>query len=333
MSAAPFERHLRALAEKRLDQLAQALKGARRAEGVEGVEAVHDLRVASRRLRAFGVTFRELIPEKTHQRLEKTLKRVTRAVGKLRDLDVQLELVEGCLAATSGALERASLEHLLEQLEARRAQRVRRAERRLDDVKLDAIARHMRRATSAVAGELAERDAEAYARSVLEGLVADAAEQLPSRDGPEDPERLHRLRIDVKELRYALELFEPLLAATFEPLYARATALQEVLGAYHDLAVLAELVSAQGSELRERKRETLAEGLDHAAEALAAERRAVLARFLSQGFDAEGWRDALQRKASSPEDLPPEASSPENLPSDDLPSEDQAPASEPLAGA
>jgi CHAD domain-containing protein len=291
MSPTPHEQHLRSILHKRLDQLAEALQHARRSQDVE---AVHDLRVASRRLRAFGVTFRELIPDKTRRRLEKKLKRVARAVGPLRDLDVQLELVAGRLGALSSELDRAALEHLLEHLELRRTQGMRRAERRLEAVELDAISRLLNRAARAVIDGLSERDAEAYALSLLEELLADATEQVPPADSPEDPEKLHRLRIDIKELRYALELFEPLLGASFEALHARAVALQEVLGAYHDLVTLAEVVGERSAELRRRKRDALARGLDSAFEALTAERSAVLARFRQQGFDPAGWREVLQ---------------------------------------
>ncbi|HTV24444.1 MAG TPA: CHAD domain-containing protein [Polyangiaceae bacterium] len=291
--SSPFEQHLRELLDKRLGQLTDAMKHARRAQGVE---AVHDLRVASRRLRAFGITFAELLPEKRRDRLEKRLKRVTRAVGVLRDVDVQLELVAGRLAAASSEIDRAALEHLLEHLELQRQQSLRRAERRLDKVALDAIVREVQRASKAVYAGLSERDAEQYARSVLAGLVTDAAERAPP-NGLEDPERLHLLRIDVKELRYALELFEPLLGARFEPLHARATALQELLGQYHDLVVLAELVGERSAQLRERQRDALARGLENAFEALMTERRAVLERFSHQGFDADGWRAELQPAA------------------------------------
>jgi CHAD domain-containing protein len=303
MSPRPLEQHLHSILEKRLAQLAEALEHARRGRAAEAVEAVHDLRVASRRLRAFGVTFRELITEKTRRRLEKTLKRVTRAVGPQRDLDVQLELVEGRLGAAASELDRGALEHLLEFLELRKAQGSRRAERRLGKVQLDAISRHVHRASRAVNRGLSERDAEAYALSVLDGLVADAADQMPA-DGAEDPERLHRLRIDIKELRYALELFEPMLGSRFEGAHARATALQEVLGAYHDLVVLAEVVTERITELRERQRDALARGLDHALEALATERKAVLARILHEGFDPESWRALLRPDALQQHDAP-----------------------------
>jgi CHAD domain-containing protein len=152
----------------------------------------------------------------------------------------------------------------------------------------------------AVTESLAEDGLEVYVLSVLEGLVGDAAEHLRA-DGSEvaqDPERLHRLRIDIKELRYCLELFEPVLGPTFPELYARAAALQEVLGIHHDLATLAEVIGERSTDLRARQRDAIVRGLEGVVEALAIERRAVLDRFLAQGFDADGWRGALRRALS-----------------------------------
>jgi CHAD domain-containing protein len=292
MSPSPLDRHLRSLLDKRLDQLADALQGSRRAPGVE---SVHDLRVASRRLRAFAGTFRDLLGDEMRRRLEKKLKRVTRAVGALRDLDVQLELLERRLVATSQELDRAALEHLLEHLALPRMKAVRRAERRLDRLDVQAISRQVRRALRAVMSGLSDRAPEAYALSMLEGLVAAAADQMPPPGSAEDPERLHRLRIDLKQLRYALELFEPVLGSKFQVLHARATTLQEVLGAYHDLVTLTEVVGERRAELRTRQRDALVRGLDAVAAALSAEREMVLSRFGPQGFDADGWRDTLQQ--------------------------------------
>jgi CHAD domain-containing protein len=287
--------------------LATAMRDVRR---TADVDAVHDLRVASRRLRAFGVTFRDLLAENTRRRLEKKLKPVAQAVGALRDLDVHVELLEERLAETQNEVERAALEHLLEQLTMRRVDVARRAQRRLGKLDVDAIARSVRRALRAVTEGLAEGGQEGYALSVLEALVGDAAEHLPADGGAiaEDPERLHRLRIDIKELRYCLELFEPVLGPTFPDLYAGVAALQEVLGVYHDLATLAEVIGERSADLRARHRDAIVRGLEGVVEALAADQKAVLDRFLTQGFDPDGWRGALKRALSPdrpvPTDLP-----------------------------
>jgi CHAD domain-containing protein len=295
MDPAPFARHLSSIVEKRIEQLAEAVRDS---HGGRSVEAVHDMRVASRRLRALGVTFGGLLRDETQRRLEKKLRRVTRAAGSVRDLDVQIVLLEGRWAAASKELERAALEHLLELLAIRRVEATRRAERRLGKLDLEAVRHVVRRAAREVIRGLATPEAQrAYALTWLERQVADAAERVPPLDGAEHPEELHHLRIDVKEIRYALELFEPLLGGHFPVLRARARALQDLLGTHHDLVILGDVVREYGLELDQRGRDALARGLDGVGGALFAERAAVLLRFQTLGFDPQGWHETLQHAA------------------------------------
>jgi CHAD domain-containing protein len=291
-SAAPLANHLSALVERRLAQLRESLKAARRGGSVE---AVHDLRVASRRLRAFGVTLGGVLGDELRARLEKDLARVTRGAGALRDLDVQVGLLEEHLATTPDELERAALEHLLEQLDGRRATVTAKAESRLRRLDVSELSRRVRRATRTVLGQLSTVEAQRnYARAVFERLVAGANEQVPPEHATEDPERLHRLRIDCKELRYALELFEPLLGTSFQPLHERATTLQNLLGTYHDLTTLDDWVAESGAQLERQGRRTLGRGVERVRASFAAQRQAVLERFWSRGFDAAGWRETLE---------------------------------------
>jgi CHAD domain-containing protein len=277
--------------EERLGKLSRSLHVSRREHSVE---AVHDLRVASRRLRSLVLTFRGLLGEKRSGRLDEQLRRVTRAVGALRDLDVQQELLEGRAKVTSNELERAALEHLLEQLTERRATVLRKAEKRLRKLDIGTPCRMVRRATRTVIAELASVPGQRqYVRALLEQLIADAAEQAPPTDAAEHPERLHQLRIDCKAIRYALELFEPVLGPHFQLLYERATALQNILGAYHDLATLDEIAAERVSELERRGRYALRSGLQLARDALMEQRRAVLERFRARGFDPDWWRARL----------------------------------------
>jgi CHAD domain-containing protein len=300
-SPLPLPEHLSVLVEQRLGKLSHSLHASRRERSAE---AVHDLRVASRRLRAFGVTFRGVLGDKRGGRLDQELRRVTRAVGALRDLDVQLELLEARTKAASDELERAALEHLLEQQAERRATVIRKAEKRLNKLDLGTLGRRVRRAVRTVIAELAsvqgQRD---YVRALLERLIADAGEQEPPADGAEHPERLHQLRIDCKEIRYALELFEPVLGANFQPLYERATTLQNVLGAYHDLVTLDEVVAERGRELERKGHHALGTGAERARDALLGQRRAILERFQSRGFDPSWWRTRLN-DALAPSDAP-----------------------------
>src|SRR5579871_2580831 len=67
------------------------------AEGVregEDIEAVHDMRVASRRLRAALSVFGAAFPGRDFARFERDVKAVTDALGAARDLDVMIDTLQ-----------------------------------------------------------------------------------------------------------------------------------------------------------------------------------------------------------------------------------------------
>ena len=292
-STGPLAAHLSARIEQRLQKLSTSVKAS---YTERSIDTVHQLRVASRRLRAFALVFKDVLGEKAQARLEKELKRVTNAVGALRDLDVLVGFVEGRLARAGAELERAAIEHLLEHLEQRRVEAGDAAEARLKKLDTGELARRVRRAARDVIAGLSPADAQrAYARTLLQRLILDAVQQELPASGAEQAAQLHRLRIDIKELRYALELFEPVLGEHFTVLYERATALQELLGTHHDLTVLGEIVAERAADLARKHRHTLSAGLHLAGAALAADQQTILARFQKRGFDGDWWRDELRR--------------------------------------
>jgi CHAD domain-containing protein len=70
-------------------------------EGVldlDDVERVHDMRVATRRLRAALEVFEICFPAKRHRKALKRVKALADGLGGRRDLDVEIELLEGFVA-------------------------------------------------------------------------------------------------------------------------------------------------------------------------------------------------------------------------------------------
>jgi CHAD domain-containing protein len=68
------------------------------ADGVldlEDVERVHDMRVATRRLRAALEIFAPCFPSKHHRKALKKVKALADALGERRDADVEIALLEG----------------------------------------------------------------------------------------------------------------------------------------------------------------------------------------------------------------------------------------------
>lgn len=76
------------------------------------IERLHDMRVATRRLRAAMEVFEPCFPGKRHRKALKRVKRLADALGERRDRDVEIEFLEG-LAAEMAEDDRAALEKLI----------------------------------------------------------------------------------------------------------------------------------------------------------------------------------------------------------------------------
>lgn len=76
------------------------------------IEPVHDMRVATRRLRAALEIFEPCFPAKRHRRALKRVKALADALGERRDRDVAIEFLEG-LAADLPSADRKRLTALI----------------------------------------------------------------------------------------------------------------------------------------------------------------------------------------------------------------------------
>lgn len=210
-----------------------------------GVEQVHKLRVAVRRLRALAA-FLEPVFDPHLRRARRGLRGPGRELGSLRDVDVLLgRLAEGSVPVPAQDLGRAR-----HALAPRRAELTcatlsmvasRSWEHRLEDVH-EAIARdHMDRAEASLAAgsAMAARLQEwwGHLEPEWEGLAGMT------------PSRRHRVRIRTKRLRYALEAVGEHLPMTEEALrdcLDDLEDLQDALGALNDRRVAPGLLSSVG---------------------------------------------------------------------------------------
>jgi CHAD domain-containing protein len=83
-------------------------------------ERVHDMRVATRRLRAALEIFAPCFPKGEHKTLLREVKKLADALGERRDPDVQIDLLQG-LKAELGQGERTGVNGLIAELRARQA--------------------------------------------------------------------------------------------------------------------------------------------------------------------------------------------------------------------
>lgn len=85
------------------------------------IERVHDMRVATRRLRAALEVFEPCFPPKRHRKALKKVKALADALGERRDADVEIAMLEGLLDETAEA-DRGSVRELIEELRMRQAE-------------------------------------------------------------------------------------------------------------------------------------------------------------------------------------------------------------------
>lgn len=221
----------------------------------DDTEQLHDMRVASRRLRAALSLFADFLPAGAdHMREE--LGWLGRALGAVRDLDVQLEQLDVWLAEVSDE-DQEPLDALRAVLEEQRAVARAAMLEALDSRRYEAFvkdfARYLRgpRPRSSSAGLVP-------ARSVAPDLIEKRFERLrksAERIGPDsEPADYHHVRIRGKRLRYALEFLSDVYPGRTEPLLKRLVALQDVLGLHQDADVaitrLRRLAADRGDELR-----------------------------------------------------------------------------------
>lgn len=215
-------------------------------EGVlcaEDAEFIHQARVSLRRLRSARRLFRAHLPEAFHARFGPALSRFARRLGEARDWDVfcteTLPMLAGA-AATDVAPAVACAQDKQQDVRARLLRHLRRPShaRLLLDLSaaLDALPPNGGKPDSL--RPFAARRLLRCHQAVLASCPPDLS--AATVDAP----ALHRTRIQLKRLRYALDLFTPLYKRKRVLAYIdRLTGLQDALGAWNDLYVAERLLA------------------------------------------------------------------------------------------
>jgi CHAD domain-containing protein len=221
--------------------LRRMLAAERRVRADEEIEGVHDLRVATRRLRATVRLLTPVGPRSALRRHGKAMGRLARAAGAVRDRDVLLADLDGRVPTMPEAL-KPSAGALRAALRAERDEAHRRLVAYLDrDDHRRAV-----KAFAATMVSVAGWDDGVRVRDLGGSTIWRHYEALRAHDRgglPREDAELHEMRIEGKRLRYVLELF----ADTFGPRAAAAVAalasFQDHLGGLNDIAVAGKLLA------------------------------------------------------------------------------------------
>lgn len=220
-------------------------------------DSVHQARVASRRLRGALPMLGAHADAGALDRVDRRVRRITRALGPVRELDVTLLLLaelegRGAVPPTAIRLVR----------EAVTAERQKRRRDMLDAIKPSRLNKLRKRLADVAAPE---------SRAAVPGsTIAEAAAQagrqarrlraaIVRAGGIYLADRLHRVRVEAKKLRYALEIQRELTHSRSRLHLNRLKVQQDLLGRMHDLEILIDRTRAVQAKQAPRSRRTMAE--------------------------------------------------------------------------
>ena len=217
------------------------------------VRAVHRARVASRRLREI-LPVMEADASECRRALDR-LRQAARQLGRLRDLDVSLQLLDDVEEAARGPS--PGVRTLRKRLAQTRQDALDKARRRGWGRKLHRTAKLLTRLAESLSDGAPSTSRRwrwtlgargAHRAQALLAAMDDAGQKL-------EPEAIHNVRKALKRLRYAIELAEEAAGTGVTADLFWLTSAQSRLGRLHDRHVLMALVAEVRQSLRSRDRQ------------------------------------------------------------------------------
>ena len=261
-------------------------------------EALHDMRVASRRLREALEVFAFCFPVKSYDKLARRARLVTRALGELRNADVAIAYFETLRSQSDNVLVKVALEDVLrrlgrEQREARRGLQQRLNQARLDRLPNDLGDACTRAESTPLRYQRGARRSITLARKVLLQRLRELFAAQGAVGGEQDEKNLHRVRITVKKLRYAVETLDYAVGTALVAHLGLLRQWQDVLGALHDRDVLAVRVRRRLQKIQQQLPGSLLEtGMQAVLDQMVRERHAAYDEYLMLAgeLDQKQWR-------------------------------------------
>jgi CHAD domain-containing protein len=264
----------------------------------EDPEALHDMRVATRRVRAVFLLFTPYFASGALAPFQKRLRRTGRVLGAVRDLDVLLGKARG-YAASLPSEQSAGLEPLLADWQRQREAGRKELTAYLDSGKYRKFKEGFEKfLMTPQAGALPAQPClpvPYLVRHVAARLLFARYETVRAYEGvlAEAPlTTYHQLRIDCKRFRYALEFFRDVLGPQAPGLIKQVVGMQDLLGDLQDACVseglIAGFLEQEIARHMTEKRQTSLDGVLSYLAAQWAIQRDLLGRFPSLWTDLIG---------------------------------------------
>jgi inorganic triphosphatase YgiF len=236
---------LAALARHYVRQKCHAMRKAERHVRKEGdTDAIHDMRVATRRIRSVLLELEDMgaFQSRELRALRKRLRGVARSLGAVRDLDIILERITKELPQGGDRLNGAADEAIVDAIHTLQRRRQEAYAVARHEIERSKYARLLERLQHFDLTYDAPEGTELcpLVRGYAGGALWSRYEALIRRESAidlGDAIEMHQARIAAKRMRYILEMFTPALGKSLEPLRQALIAFQESFGALQDTTV------------------------------------------------------------------------------------------------
>lgn len=201
------------------------------------LSAVHDFRVATRRLRAGIGIFSSYFIKHTAAPFDH-FKKFARLCGLARDLDVTIEHIAAYLPKIS-IREQKGVRYFLEQYRLKRQHeglKITETFSSSDMILIENTFFDVIRSPIMIVPE--SPDLRAFSRQVIDAKLLAVYEFDAVCRRPLEMDALHKMRIAVKHLRYILEMFDNCYEKKLRPFIDTCKHLQDQLGSVHDADVM-----------------------------------------------------------------------------------------------
>lgn len=213
-----------------------------------GNEPLHDLRIAIRRMRTVFRAFRKLLAKPSWERIDRDLQQLNRTLGIARDLDVWIGFFSNEKVSLQFAGHRLWAGFVAHQLELRRLQQTT-VRRQLHGARFNAlrvrIGRFLRFELPAAAALASPVPINGPARRAMAKHLRRALELGHLRQS-RSPEKLHRLRIALRRVRYLGGFFGGALGRPVRKLSKRTHAIERLLGEMRDADLALSRIQREG---------------------------------------------------------------------------------------
>lgn len=202
------------------------------------VDAIHDMRVASRRFHAAAKIFTDCINTRVLLECERHVRALRKSAGAVRDCDVQQQFVKQLLKPSTPPKYLPGLQRVIVRLSQKREKQFKKITTVLVEFEKHHIENKMRRAfVQQTRRQLASRTLKACASSAIQLRISSLLSYEQYAYQTTAAAELHQMRIAAKRLRYVLEIFNPVYRNRLKPFIRITRSLQDSLGAMHDCDV------------------------------------------------------------------------------------------------